>query len=175
MGDALNIRLADTRDVGELSALGSQVFRKTYGHTAPPDHVEKHIERHFAADAIVAAMRIPDVEYYIALAGEVCAGLLKLRGSAAPRQLTEATSAVEVQQLYVAPDQQRLGVGARLMDRAVDVARGRCVEGIWLSVWSEASWATGFYRRYGFVELGTEPFCMGGTEHVDYVMWLPCE
>ena len=171
MGAAPECRLANSADIDVLSALGSRVFRDTYGHTAPRAHVERHINRNFGADAIGAAMREPGVEYHIALVDKGCAGLLKLRDSAAP-PATGADRAVEVHQLYVAAGHQGLGIGRLLMDRAVVTARARGAAGVWLSVWSEADWATGFYQRYGFTNCGTEPFCMGGTEHIDYIMWL---
>ena len=172
MSNALLFRLAGADDIERLSITGAKAFRATYGHTAPASHVDTHVERNFGVPAIAAAMQEPGVEYHIALAGASCAGFLKLRDSMAP-QASGGASAIEVQQLYVSQDHQRLGIGRALLDRAVRTARERGVDGIWLSVWSKADWATGFYRRFGFAECGTEPFCMGGTEHMDYIMWFP--
>ena len=67
---------------------------------------------------------------------------------------------------------QRAGVGQMLVRRAVDVAREAGVGGIWLSVWTEADWATAFYRKCGFAPLGELEFFLGRTRYVDYLMWL---
>ena len=171
MRPAPELRLAGPGDVEQLSGTGTAVFCETYGKTAPPEHVERHVIDNFGVDAIAEAMQQPGVEYHIALVDDACAGLLKLRDGVAPGR-TGATSAIEVHQLYVSSSHQGLGIGRLLMERAVAAARERKVEGIWLSVWTEADWATGFYKRCGFIECGTEPFCMGGSEYIDYIMWL---
>ena len=58
------------------------------------------------------------------------------------------------------------------MDDVVRRVRARSITGVWLSVWTNAPWATEFYTKYGFVSLGEIPFLMGETEFVDQLMWL---
>ena len=82
-----------------------------------------------------------------------------------------ATTAVEVQQLYVDTGFQRRGVGHTLMHEAVQAARDLAVAGIWLSVWTEADWATAFYEKFGFRSLGEVDFWLADTHYVDYLMW----
>ena len=66
----------------------------------------------------------PAVRYLKASEDDLLAGLIKLRDSDVPELLAGKT-AIEVQQLYVSVDFQRRGVGALLMDAAIDVARER--------------------------------------------------
>ena len=80
-----------------------------------------------------------------------------------------------MQQLYLHPDFQRMGLGGRLIDAVVAIARERGVTGIWLSAWQEADWATSFYRKTGFVESGTAEYRVGTTVYTDWLYWLPLD
>lgn len=171
-GRTLVVRIANDDDAEALSTTGSRAFRDAYGGTAPDTDIDRHVESYFSITEIRAELQRPGVDYFIATQGADCAGLAKLRMGPSPGVI-DADDAIEVQQLYVSSDHQRKGVGRLLIDQVLEIARARGAAGIWLSVWSEADWATAFYRSCGFVERGTMPFNLGTTEHIDYVMWLP--
>ncbi|MDX1516763.1 MAG: N-acetyltransferase [Woeseiaceae bacterium] len=171
---AIRVREAAGEDVSALSSVGREAFAAAYRGTAPDSDIERHLVDYFGAAAIREALRRDDVTYFIAEDGSRCAGLVKLCTSAPPPAVP-ARNALEVQQLYVAPASQRRGVGRRLMDRAVEFARQGSRDGVWLSVWTDADWATAFYRGYGFAAIGTLPFTLGDSSYTDYLMWLPIE
>lgn len=166
------VRPAEAGDVAGISAVGSASFHAAYDGTASPDGIARHVEAHFGTAAVRREMADPSTTYLVAVQAENCLGLLKLRDGKAPAAVPGARP-LELQQLYVDPGRQRSGLGQRLVDAAADRARSRGCDGLWLSVWSEADWATSFYRRCGFVALGNIPFLLDGTEYVDYLMWLP--
>lgn len=166
----VEVRVAGIADVAELSRVGAQSFIAAYRGTANGDDIDAHVEACFSEAAICRESKRPAVQYLIASVDATSAGLLKLQSGDAPPEVP-AESALEVQHLYVASDHQRLGVGRRLMDAAVEEARRRGVAGIWLSVWTHAHWATAFYRAYGFVSLAEVPFTLGRTDFTDYLMW----
>jgi ribosomal protein S18 acetylase RimI-like enzyme len=168
----LDIRRATKFDVLELSTLSSQVFLSTYGGTAPVQDIASHVESYFSEAIVGTEILRDDVSYLMAVDGQRCAGMLKIREGDLPDVL-RGQSVVEVQQLYVSPDFQRRGVGGLLLDAAVAETRERGMGGIWLSVWADADWAMNFYTRYGFISLAEIPFMMADTEFVDHVMWLP--
>ena len=167
----MDIRRATKSDVFELSTLSSQVFLSTYGGTAPVQDIASHVESYFSEAVVGTEILCDDVSYLMAVDGQRCAGMLKIREGDLPDVL-RGQSVVEVQQLYVSPDFQRRGVGGLLLDAAVAETRERGMGGIWLSVWADADWAMNFYTRYGFISLAEIPFMMADTEFVDHVMWL---
>ena len=168
----LKIRFANAADAPELAAIGSRVFWDAYGGTAPDDDIADHVEGYFSESVVRAEISRPDVTYFMASEDGRCAGLVKMRDSDVPA-LVLADSAVEVQQLYVSMDFQRRGVGALLLDAVVAATRMRGIDGIWLSVWTDADWATKFYFKYGFESRGEIPFMLATTEFIDHLMWLP--
>ena len=170
--EPLNVRVAGRDDIAVLAAIGSAVFWDAYGGTAPDADIASHVASYFSEDAVAAAMAGDGANYLMAVDGEHCAGLVKMRDGDVPPLVT-AESVVEIQQLYVAMDFQRRGIGALLLDHVVAATRVRGIAGIWLSVWTQADWATNFYLKYGFTSLGEIRFRLADTDFVDHLMWLP--
>lgn len=166
------VRAAKPADAAGISAVGAASFHAAYDGTAGPGSIARHVKAHFGRAAVGAELVEPGVDYLVAVSGEDCLGFAKLRDSAPP-DAVPGTRPLEVQQLYVEPRRQRSGVGRVLVDAAAARARARGYDGLWLSVWTEADWATSFYRRCGFVTLGNIPFVLDDTEYVDFLMWLP--
>jgi GNAT superfamily N-acetyltransferase len=57
-----------------------------------------------------------------------------------------------IRHAYVAPESQRRGVGARLLEHLVGLATRRMLVG----TWAAAGWAIRFYERHGFELTSTE-------------------
>ncbi len=170
----ITLRNAITHDALALAEVGQAAFWDAYGGTASDDDIAAHVERYFGVDAIRREMALPRVTYLVASEADDCAGLVKILDGSPP-ECVDADTAVEVQQIYVSTRFQRRGVGGLLMDSTVAHARERLVDGIWLSVWSEADWAIAFYEKYGFREMGTADFELGSEVHLDHIMWLPID
>ncbi len=167
----MRVRHAVAADVRDMSALAGRAFIDAYGASSDPDDLARHVEQYFGRAAIEREIERPGVQYFVADDGGTLAGLLKLRDGELPEAIP-ASTALEVQQLYVDTIVQRGGIGGRLIRRAVQAAGDAGVGGIWLSVWTEADWATSFYRKCGFEPLGELDFYLGRTHYVDYLMWL---
>ncbi len=159
-------------DVAALSLVGRQAFLAAYDNSANADAIAQHVERHFSEDSIARELGDAGRTYLIALRSGDAAGLAKLGQGDAPIAMPEMP-ALEVRQLYVSPDHQRIGVGARLIDSVIEIARRRSFQGIWLSVWENAEWALRFYEKCGFVEVGITRFPLGNDVFNDLLMWLP--
>ena len=168
------INAATPDEVDVLASTGSRLFVQTYGNISGAEDLASHVEEYFGEESVSKEVSAPGVEYFLAFDKGDIAGFLKVRNSEIPADVP-ATSATEVQQLYVDTDHQRKGIGWRLMDQAVAVARQRNDEGVWLSVWQEADWAIHFYQAYGFHTVGTTNFWLGDSKFSDYLMWFPLE
>ncbi len=117
-------------------------------------------------------MSLANQEYLLALVDGEAAGFAKLRERGGPDCVPEPR-AVELQQLYVAPDLQRFGVGAKLIEAVLKWVQDCSLPGVWLSVWERADWATSFYRKVGFEALGEAEFRVGKTCYRDLIMYRP--
>lgn len=170
----IRVREAGASDIPELATLGARVFADTYGDTTTPEDMRSHIDAHFSEAAVSREMTRDGIEYLAAVSAGELVGFVKIVCGGAPAAVP-ATRAVEVRQLYVATECQRRGAGAALIGAAVDRARALDAAGVWLSVWTEADWATAFYRRCGFHTVGAAAFTVGRTRYLDDLMWLPLD
>ena len=81
-------------------------------------------------------------------------------GSVSLKPLNSET--LQLRQMAVAEDRRREGIGARLLARAEEWARG---EGYRLIVLNARLGAEGFYRRFGYLAQG-EPFEENTVPHI---------
>jgi len=169
---SIEIRQATDADAETLAATGRRLFTAAYGNISGADDLAAHVDDYFSASAVESELGHENTQYYLAMDGDVIAGFIKLRHSSIPSQIP-LSNGVEVQQLYVAPDQQRKGIGRLLTDRAVSIVGEEGADGLWLSVWQEADWAINFYRAYGYRTVGTTDFWLGKSHFTDFLMCLP--
>ncbi len=170
----IDIREAGVDDVDALAAIGQESFRLAYEEWSQPDDLVVHLDAFFSAAAIQKEIELPGRNYLIALNSGDPAGFVKIRASTRPDEVP-ATRALELHQVYVMPNQQRLGIGGLLIEAAARFARDKAADGIWLTVWEDAPWAVNCYRKHGFEEVGTTEFQLGRTVYSDLLMWRPVE
>lgn len=168
---SIEIRKATDADVDVLAETGRRLFTAAYGNISGADDLAAHVDDYFSATAVASEMRREDVQYHLAMDGDDIVGFLKIRRSPVPNDVP-LSNGIEVQQLYVAPNQQRKGIGRLLTDCAVSVTREQSGDGLWLSVWQEADWAVDFYRAYGYRTVGTTVFRLGKSRFTDFLMCL---
>ena len=169
---SIEIRAGTDADIEALAETGRRLFTAAYGNISGADDLAAHVDDYFSVAAVARELQCEDVQYDLAMDGDDIVGFLKTRRSVAPNQVP-LVDGIEVQQLYVAPDQQRKGIGRMLTDRAMSIARERGADGLWLSVWQEADWAVNFYRAYGYRTVGTADFWLGRSHFTDFLMCLP--
>lgn len=167
----VEIRRADAGDAAVISRLGMSSFKATYAHTANAADFLSHVDDYFSEVAVSAELGKPGRWYLLATLDEEPAGFVKLRDSD-KHDCVPGGRALEIQQLYVAPDRQRHGLGGRLIEAAMNLAGFMGVDGCWLSVWEDAPWAVNAYDKYGFEKVGTAEFRIGRTAFTDAIMYL---
>jgi ribosomal protein S18 acetylase RimI-like enzyme len=63
-------------------------------------------------------------------------------------------------------------IGKALLEQAIDYARQKNADYIWLGVWEKNERAIHFYQKHGFVEFGKHIFKLGLDEQQDLMMKL---
>jgi ribosomal protein S18 acetylase RimI-like enzyme len=81
-------------------------------------------------------------------------------------------SALEIERIYVTQAYQGKKVGQQLYEKAIQVAKEKGVEYIWLGVWEENHKAIQFYTKNGFTAFDKHIFTLGDEEQTDIMMKL---
>ena len=171
MTHTIAVREAVIDDVHVLASIGQASFTDAYEASSEPSDLLAHLDEFYSEAAVRDAMEDPHCWYLLATREDTGAGFVKIRDSETPAGVP-AQRAFELSQVYVVPDQQRFGIGGRLLEAAAGFAAQRAATGVWLSVWEDAPWAINCYRKYGFDQVGTAEFRVGETVYHDLLMWL---
>lgn len=159
-----------TPDNAELMArIGPQTFTETFGHLYTPENLAAFLENHSVTNW---RGELGDPAYAVRIAEDsgVAAGYAKVGPPSLPFEAQGP--AAELRQLYVLKPWQGAGIAATLMDWAIDEARRRGAEEMFLSVFVDNHRARRFYARYGFEQVGTYDFMVGTHADLDLVMRL---
>lgn len=161
----VNLRPASSGDIAALSALGRDSFVAKFGHMYRPEVLAAFLAEIHSPEAVTAEMNDPCRLYRVAELDRRLVGYCKLGLSCGWPEHARGAKVMELKQLYTDPAMTGHGIGAALMDWALDEARARGADEMQLSVWSGNHGAQKFYTRYGFSKVADVTFLVG--EHVD--------
>jgi GNAT superfamily N-acetyltransferase len=128
-----------------------------------------YLSSNFSDARQLAEINDPAMVTLLAEDGTGLIGYAQLRAGAPPACVPDL-HAIELVRLYV--DRTRHGSGSAhtLMQAALDAAASRA-GAIWLGVWEHNPRAIAFYVKWGFADVGSHTFQLGGDPQVDRIMW----
>jgi len=166
---ALVLRPAVPADVAALSALGRDSFVAKFGDMYRAEDLHSFLEQVYTPTAVAADMEDPQQLYRLAERGGQLAGYCKLGLAGGWPEHARGRQLIELKQLYTDPALTGHGIGAALMDWALDEARARGADEMHLSVWSGNHGAQKFYARYGFAKIADITFMVGEQQDEEFL------
>lgn len=158
----MQLRPATQNDVPALAALGRSSFTDAFGHLYRPEDLAAFLHEVHDEDAVAEEIAGSECRHALAVAEDgALLGYCKLRHPSKLRAHSTARNPLELGQLYCAAAATGQGVGAALMDWALEQARLGGHDAIHLSVYSENHGAQRFYARYGFTKIADIHFKVG--------------
>jgi ribosomal protein S18 acetylase RimI-like enzyme len=174
-----SVRPATIADAPRLSEFGATTFRDTFEHENTPEDMAHYLAETFTPERQAAEISDPDGT--VLLAERVGAsdepqlvGYAHVVSGPAPA-VVQGRAPMELKRLYVARDWHGQGIAQALMDAALDAARARGAETLWLGVWERNPRAAAFYQKYGFTRVGEHTFMLGADAQTDWVMARPVD
>jgi len=163
----LKFRDATAGDLPAIDRVFRRSFCDTFAHLYHPDDLAAFFAK-FGPDAWAGEFADPRYRFRVAeVEGEIV-GYLKLGPSALPIETDKR--AVELRQIYVLKQHHGSGIAAALSDWAIDEARRRGFEELYLTVYVDNHRARRFYDRYGFEAVGRYDFMVGNHADEDIIM-----
>lgn len=171
------VRPAALADASRLSLLGAATFRETFERENSPEDMARYLAEAFTPARQATEIADPAGAVLLAErpgpAGDAeLVGYVHLVSGAAPAAV-QGPAPLELKRLYVARAWHGRGVAQALMDAALDAARARGAETLWLGVWERNPRAAAFYAKYGFVRVGEHTFVLGADAQTDWVLARP--
>ena len=155
------LRPATPTDAQALADFGRESFAAAFAHLYRPDDLAAFNAEVYSREAVHEEIAGADCTHRIAESDGRIVGYCKLRHPSKLASHSSAADPLELCQLYTDPALVGQGIGARLMDWALDVARDGGHDAVLLSVWSGNHGAQRFYERYGFAKIADIHFKVG--------------
>jgi|SRR3954447_965101 GNAT superfamily N-acetyltransferase len=163
----ITYRDAGVEDAAALDRIFGTVFSGTFGHLYRAEDLDAFLSSFGVADW---EAQLGDAAYAfrIAEADGEAVGYVKL----GPMKLPIETNrpAVLLDQFYVLQAHHGAGIAQTLMDWALDEARRRAAEELYLTVFIDNHRAKRFYERYAFEPVGSYAFMVGSHADEDVIM-----
>lgn len=148
------VRRPTEADVDAVMSVGHRTWPPTYGPIAGDDYVAMGLAKWWSAEATLTAIRAGRMT--VAEVDDDIVGV----ASAGPHE-----GRLVLWKLYVLPEHQGQGVGARLLEAVVEGARGVYPE-LRLAYIDGNTTARDFYSHKGFVEVEREPGSGGLPDNI---------
>jgi GNAT superfamily N-acetyltransferase len=166
------IRPAVEDDAAPLSAFAEQTFRDTFGAFNTARDLDLHCGRYFTPSAQRREILDPEACTLLLERDKALIGYAQIGRGAAP-PCVRGAKPIELRRFYVLKSWHGAGLGRDLMTAVF----ARCIalgaDAVWLGVWERNPRAIGFYRKWGFAEVGEHEFVLGTDAQRDLVMTSP--
>jgi GNAT superfamily N-acetyltransferase len=165
----IGYRNVGPEDSAALAGLHRRSFVETFAHLYRPEDLEAFLEQ-LNEDGFRSELLNGEHQVRFAEADGEPIAFVKLGPITLP--VEPSRPALEFRQLYVLGPWQGAGIAQALAEWAIDQARRRGAEELYLSVFIDNHRAKAFYRRYGFTYVGPYEFMVGDQADEDEIWKL---
>lgn len=162
---------ATLSDINQLQQISRQTFYETFSVVNTEENMRKYLEEEFSTEKLSVELVNNDSEFYFAMQEKNVIGYLKLNIGQSQTELKD-DNAIELERIYVLKEFHGKRVGQLLYDKAVQIAKQRNVDYLWLGVWEKNLRARNFYKKNGLVDFDKHIFKLGNDEQTDIMMKL---
>ena len=167
----ITVQKVTLNDIDQLQEIGRQTFYETFAGSNTEDDMQKYLDESFSESKLTAELTDLNSEFYFAILDDKVIGYLKVNFGQSQTELKD-DKALEIERIYVPKEFHGKKVGQILYDKAIQVARQKNADYVWLGVWEENPRAISFYKKNGFVEFDKHIFKLGNDEQTDIMMKL---
>ncbi|TDO71168.1 ribosomal protein S18 acetylase RimI-like enzyme [Flavobacterium chryseum] len=169
--ETIEIRKIALNEIDQLQKIGRQTFHDTFSESNSEENMKKYLDEKFSIEKLTAELSNEDSEFYFAILESEVIGYLKINFGETQTELKDE-KALEIERIYVSKEFHGKRVGQLLYEKAIEIAKNKKSEYVWLGVWEENHRAVSFYKKNGFVEFDKHIFRLGTDEQTDLMMKL---
>lgn len=166
-----NVRRAQPRDAEALSELGGVTFTQTFGHLYNSKDLNYFLNKSHSVKAYTDILADPSFAVWIAEADDGKKIGYSVAGPCGLPVPNLPVNSGELVRLYLREDATGAGLGAKLLEPALDYLRAQ-FEHVYLSVYAENPRAQRLYQRFGFVKIHDYFYMVGEQADPEWIMEL---
>jgi len=170
----IEIKKITLNEIEQLQKISKQTFQETFLESNSEENIKNYLEEGFSKEKLTEELNDTNSAFYFATLEKEVIGYLKINFGASQTELKDS-KAIEIERIYVSKEFHGKSVGQLLYDKAIEVAKQKGSEYVWLGVWEENPRAISFYKKNGFVEFDKHIFKLGDDEQTDIMMKMKLE
>ncbi|GAB3650920.1 GNAT family N-acetyltransferase [Echinicola sediminis] len=167
----MKIRKVNLQDIEKLKDIGKRTFAETFSSENSEEDMVEYLENGFSTEKLTAELNDQSSEFYFAEFEGKTIGYLKVNTGQSQTEIKDK-NALEIERIYVLKEFHGKKVGQMLYEKAIELAKEKDVEYVWLGVWEQNPRAIRFYEKNGFVAFDKHIFKLGNDEQTDIMMKL---
>lgn len=165
----LRIRYGASSDNVLLAEIGAETFSATFAADNTPRNMASYLAEAFGPAQQARELADPASRFLIAEANGQPTGYAHVKFGPAPAVIA-GRRPMEIARIYARQPWLGTGVGATLMDACLREGARAGSDVVWLGVWERNTRAIAFYRKWGFVDVGSHVFRLGDDPQRDLLM-----
>lgn len=170
----VSIRPLEATDLRTLQKLSVETFVDTFIDSNTADDLASCMDSLYNIEKLARELAAKhSYFYFIEVEGQV-AGYLKLNTRYEQTE-GQRDDSLEIERLYILPRFKGLHLGSKLMKFALDLAKEKDKQRVWLGVWEHNEPAKSFYSRWGFKRFSQHTFPVGSDPQTDELWELLIE
>jgi GNAT superfamily N-acetyltransferase len=170
MAGSVTVSIADKPDAATIADISRRTFMDTFAPHNTPENMDLFMSTQFTRKQLINQVGAPGNTFLLArLDGEPVGYARLFEGKELPQGIAGST-AIEIARIYAEQHVIGKGVGKALMQAAIDLARQKGKDWIWLGVWEHNHRAIAFYEKMGFAIFDRHIFLLG--QDVQYDWWM---
>lgn len=169
MAPTFALRSALPSDAALLAELASQTFQETFEGLYSEADLRAFLLSAYGEGLQTGELADPGWRTFVLEAQGRLLGFAQLVLDS-PLHGKVPDGAAELRRIYVLREALGQGLGARLLERVLEVAKAEGAPALWLGVWEHNDRAQAFYRKYGFSRVGEHTFMVGTRADTDHLL-----
>ncbi len=165
----IDIKKVTLDNMDQLQKLCRQTFFETFSLVNTEENIQKYLDEAFSVSRLTEELNDNNVVFYFAIHEDQVIAYLKLNFGPSQTEL-QGDRAVEIERIYVLNTFQGKSVGQALFGKAIEIAREKGADYVWLGVWEENLKAINFYKKNGFIVFDKHLFKLGDDDQTDLMM-----
>jgi ribosomal protein S18 acetylase RimI-like enzyme len=167
--ESIEIKRVTPEHIEQLQKISVQTFYETFSGANTEHNMKNYLAEGFSIDKLKAELNDENTEFYFAVLDKIVIGYLKVNVGKSQTELQD-NKALEIERIYVVKEFYGKKVGQLLYDKAIQIARRKKADYVWLGVWEDNPKAINFYKKNGFIEFDKHIFKLGDDEQTDIMM-----
>lgn len=165
----LSIRRGAVTDAPALAAFGARTFADSFGSDNRPEDMKSYLSVSFGVSQQTRELTDPSVITVLAHRAETLIAYAQVRHETPPACVTHDRP-IQLYRFYVDRSAHGQGIAQLLMAEVHQAVCEFCGLHVWLSVWERNPRGIAFYKKVGFLDVGSVDFFVGADRQRDRVL-----